>query len=215
LCRISEGNDPEQPATGQVAISTIAPFVIGLCATRVTVVIGEKYGWDTMPVLLVTWCVALGISATWLSRAVFRRTRMLVPFLAAMGVILLIWLWQRQAFIMFVPRSGLTYGYFLKPDAAKARFWTLTCPLRVGLTCLSICFIAALVSAWRAGFRFLSACIIPWWLTAFLIFSLLRCISTRKEMRRYGASTADLSGNRKLTRSYLINRLQAICSLFA
>jgi hypothetical protein len=35
-----------------------------------------------------------------------------------------------------------------------------------------ICFIAALFSAWRAGFRFLSACIIPWWLTTFLIFSL-------------------------------------------
>jgi hypothetical protein len=163
---------PEKPTTGQIALSTIVPFIMGLCATWVTMVIGEKYGWDTLPIVWGGWCVALGISASWLNRAVFRRTRMLVPFLAAIGVILLVWLWQRQAFTMFVPRSGLTYGYFLKPDGAKARFWTLTCPLRVGLACLFICFIAALFSAWRAGFRFLAACIIPWWLTAFLIFSL-------------------------------------------
>jgi hypothetical protein len=42
----------------------------------------------------------------------------------------------------------------------------------MGLSCLSICFIAALVSGWRAGFRRSLACMIPWWLTAFLIFAL-------------------------------------------
>jgi len=162
----------EKPTTAEIILSTIMPFIMGLCATSVTMVIGEKYGQGTTPIVLVGWCVALGISAIWLNRAVFRRTRMLVPFLAAIGVILLVWLWQKQAFAMFVPRSGLTYGYFLTPDGANAKFWTLTCPLRIGLTSLFICFIAALVSSWRAGFRFLSACMIPWWLTAFLIFSL-------------------------------------------
>jgi hypothetical protein len=83
--------------------------------------------------------------------------------------------WQRQAFTMLVPRSGLTYGFFLTPVGAKARFWVLTCPLRVGLTCLSICFIAALVSGWRVGTRSLLACMIPWWLTAFLITSGTSC----------------------------------------
>jgi hypothetical protein len=131
-----------------------------------------KYGWNTVPFVLVGWCVALGLFATWLDRVVFRRTKTLFPFLAAVVAILLVRLWQRQAFTMLIPPSGLTYGYFLKPEGTKARFWALTCPFRVGLTCLSICFIAALVSAWRAGFRSLLACIIPWWLTAFLIFSL-------------------------------------------
>ncbi len=163
---------PEKPATMQVALSTILPFVVGLCATQVTLVIGERYGRDTWPFVLVGWCVALGLSAAWLNRVVFRRTNTLLPFLAAVVAILLVWLWQRRAFTMLVPHSGLTYGYFLTPEGAKARFWTLTCPFRVGLACLSICFIAALVSAWRAGFRSLLACIIPWWLTAFLIFSL-------------------------------------------
>jgi hypothetical protein len=135
-------------------------------------VVGERYGSDTMPFVLVGWCVALGCSAFWLNRAGFHQTRTLFPFLAAVAVILLVWMWQRQAFTMLVPRSGLTYGYFLKSDGAKARFWTLTCPFRVGLTCLSICFIATLMSAWRAGFRRLLACVTPWWLTAFLVFSL-------------------------------------------
>jgi len=98
--------------------------------------------------------------------------KLLLDPMNAVLVILLIWLWQRQAFTMLVPHSGLTYAYFLTSQAAKAGFWTLTCPLRVGLTALTICFVAGLVSAWRAGFHGLLACIIPWWLSEFLIFSL-------------------------------------------
>jgi len=155
-----------------VALSTIVPFILGLGATRVTMVIGERYGWDRMPFVLVGWCLTLGISATWLNRAVFRQTKTLLPFLAAVVTILLVWVWQRHAFTMLVPRSGFTYGYFLKPEGAEAKFWTLTCPFRVGLTCLFVCLAATVVTAWRAGFRGLLACVIPWWLTTFLIFSL-------------------------------------------
>jgi hypothetical protein len=163
---------PTKPATIQIALSTIVPFIFGLFVTRGILFIGERYGMDTMPVVLVMSCVLLGLSAAWLNRVVFRRTKTLLPFLTAVVVIFLVWLWQRQAFTMLVPHSGLTYGYFLTPEGARAGFWTLTCPYRVGLTCLSICFIGALVSGWRAGFRGLLTCIIPWWLTAFLIFSL-------------------------------------------
>lgn len=164
--------NPEKPATMQVALSTIVPFVVGLCSTRVTMVIGERYGWDTMPFVLVGWCVVLGLSATWLNHAVFRRTKTLLPLLTAIVVILLTWSWQRHAFTILVPRSGLTWGYFLTPVGTKAGLWVLTYPFRMGLACLSVCFIAALVSGWRAGLRGLLACMIPWWLTAFLIFSL-------------------------------------------
>jgi hypothetical protein len=163
---------PEKTDKAQIALSTLVPFILGLSSTSVTMLIGERYGWDSMPFVLVGWCVALGMSAAWLNWAVFRQTRTLLPFLAAVVVILFVWLWQRQAFTMLVPHSGLTYGYFLTPEGARARFWALTCPFRVGLACLTICFIAALVSAWRAGYRSLLVCIIPWWLTAFLIFSL-------------------------------------------
>ncbi|HMK23521.1 MAG TPA: hypothetical protein VK466_14390 [Terriglobales bacterium] len=163
----------EKPATIQIVLSTIVPFILGLCATRVTMaIIGEQHGVDTAPFLLVGWCIALGASAAWLNWAVFRRIKMLLPFLLAVVVILLVWSSQRYAFTLLVPRSGLTYGYFLKPEGAKARFWTLTCPFRAGITGLLICFIAGVVSAWRAGFRALLVCVIPWWMTAFLIFSL-------------------------------------------
>jgi hypothetical protein len=162
----------EKPATRHVALSTIAPFVVGLCATRVTMVVGERYGMDTLPFVLVGWCVVLGISAGWLNQVVFGRTETLLPSLAGIVAILLIWSWQKLAFTRLVPSSGLTYGYFLTPIGATARFWVLTCPLRIGLTCLSACFIAALVSGWRVGRRGLLLCVIPWWLTAFLIFAL-------------------------------------------
>lgn len=155
-------NTLEKPNSLQIFLSTIVPFILGLCATRGTVVIGERYGWDTVPFLLVGWCIALGASAVWLNWAVFRRTKMLFPFLLAVVFVLLVWSWQRLAFTLLIPHSGLTYGYFLQPEGAKARFWTLTCPFWVGITGLTICFIAELVSTWRAGFRGLLACAIPW-----------------------------------------------------
>jgi hypothetical protein len=137
-----------------------------------TLIIGEQYGMGTVPCVLVAWCVLLLGSAAWLNQVLFHRSKTFLPFLAAIVAILLIWFWQRQAFTIFVPPSGLTYGYFLKPDGAKARFWVLDCPLWVGLACLAICCISALVSGWRTGARRSLACMIPWWLAAFLIFAL-------------------------------------------
>ena len=163
---------PERPATAQIALSTVFPFAVGLCATSGTMAIGEKLGWDTLPFILVGWCVVLFGSAAWLNWVVFRRTKTLLSFLAAILTILSIWLWQRHEFATLVPPSGLTYGYFLRPEGAKARFWVLTCPFWAGLTCLSVCFIAAMVLGWRTGARRSLMCIVPWWLTAFLIFAL-------------------------------------------
>lgn len=37
----------------QVALSAIAPFVVGGCATQVTMASGERYGRDTLPFVLV------------------------------------------------------------------------------------------------------------------------------------------------------------------
>ena len=162
----------KKQASMQVALVTIVPLVVGVFATWGTMVIGERYGRDAIPFVLVGWCVVLFASATWLNQVLFHGLKTFLPFMAAIVAILSIWLWQRQAFTMLIPRSGLTYGYFLKPDGAEARFWVLTCPFWVGLTCLSVCFITALVSGWRTGSRRSLACMIPWWLAAFLIFPL-------------------------------------------
>ena len=156
----------------QVALPTIAPLVLVVFATEATMVIGDQYGQSTVPFVLVGWCVVLLGFAAWLNQVLFGGVRTFLPFLAAIVVILSIWFWQRQAFTMLVPKAGLTYGYFLTPDGARARFWVLVCPFWVGLACLSVCCIVALVSWWRAGARSSLACMAPWWLATLLIFSL-------------------------------------------
>jgi len=156
----------------RVALATIVPLVVGVFATSGTMIIGERYGMDAVPFVLVGWCVVLFASAAWLNQILFCGLKTFLPFVAAIVTILSIWLWQRRAFTTLIPRSGLTYGYFLTPGEAGARFWVLTCPFCVGLACLSVCFVAALVSGWRAGGRRSLACMIPWWLAAFLVFAL-------------------------------------------
>ena len=156
----------------QVALATVVPLIVGVFATRATILVGERFGMDIVPFVLMGWCMVLFGSATWLNQVLFRGVKTLLPFAAAIVAILSIWLWQRQAFVSLVPRSGLTYGYFLKPDGAAARFWVLTCPFWVGLTCLSVCCVAALISGWHAGARRSLVCIVPWWLLAFLVFAL-------------------------------------------
>jgi len=108
----------------------------------------------------------------WLSKSLFESSKFSVPFLAAVAVILGIWLWQKLAFVRLVPASGLTYGFFLQPEGVRARFWVLTCPLWCGVICLSLLFLVAVVLWWRSGARALLLCMIPWWLAALLVFAL-------------------------------------------
>jgi len=162
----------KKPPALQVALPTIVPLVVTVFATEITMVIGDQYGGDTMPFVLVGWCVVLLGFAAWLNQVLFGRVRTFLPFLAAIVTILLIWFWQRQAFTVLVPKAGLTYGYFLTPGGAHARFWVLVCPFWVGLACLSVCCIVALVLWWRESARGSLACMVPWWLAAFVIFAL-------------------------------------------
>jgi hypothetical protein len=162
----------KKPSALQVALPTIAPLFVAVFATEVTMVIGDQYGQGAVPFVLVGWCVVLFGFAAWLNQVLFARVRTLLPFLAAIVIIPLIWFWQRQAFTALVPKAGLTYGYFLTPDGAHARLWVLVCPFWVGLACLSACCIVALVFWWRASARGSLACMFPWWLATLLIFSL-------------------------------------------
>jgi hypothetical protein len=147
----------KKPPALQIALPTIAPLVVAVFGPF-TVIIGN-------PFVLVGWCVVLLGFAAWLNQVLFGRLRTFLPFLAAVVTILLIWVWQRQAFTVLVPKAGLTYGHFLAPNGAHVRFW-------VGLACLSVCCIVALILWWRASARGSSACMVPWWLSAFVIFAL-------------------------------------------
>jgi hypothetical protein len=134
--------------------------------------IDERYGTGAVAFVLVGWCAVLLGSAAWLNHILFNQRKSFLPFLAALGVILSIWLWQKLAFTALVPHAELTYGFFLHPEGARAQFWVLVCPFGTGLACLSVCLIGALRIGWRAGARFSLACMIPWWLATFVLFVL-------------------------------------------
>jgi hypothetical protein len=162
----------KKPPASHVAPPTMASVVVVVFATQATLVIGDQYGQGAVPFVLLGWCVVLLGLAAWLNKVLFGSVRTFLPFLAAVVTILLVWFWQRQAFAVLVPKAGLTYGYFLTPDGARARFWVLVCPFWVGLACLSVCCIVALVLWWRASARGSLGYMVPWWLAALLIFSL-------------------------------------------
>jgi len=67
--------------------------------------------------------------------------------------------------------AATPYGYFLTPSGGHARFWILTCPFWVGITCMSICSIIAVVLGWHTGARRSFACMIPWWIAGLVIFA--------------------------------------------
>jgi hypothetical protein len=156
----------------EITLSTVAPLIVALFGTEITMILGDKYGHGALPFVLVGWCLVLLGFAAWLNHVLLDRVRTFLPFLSAIVTILLIWFWQRQAFTMLIPKEGLTYGYFLTPEGAHARFWVLVCPFWVGLACLSVCCIVALVLWWRESARGLLACMIPWWLAALVVFAL-------------------------------------------
>ena len=159
-------------ASGQVTLATLVPLIVGVMATPVTMTVAEGIGMEAIPVVLVIWCAVLLALAFWLNFVSFHGPKTFLPFVAAIVVVALVWLWQKLAFIMLVPHSGLTYGYFLRPEGARAQFWVLNCPFWIGLISLTLCLVAAIVSVWRAGGRSSLACMIPWWLTAYLVFAL-------------------------------------------
>lgn len=164
-------SNAKKPASMHVALAAIVPLIVGVFATELTALFSERYGTDAVPVVLVGWCALLFVSAVWLNRILLHDLKPFLPSLAAVVIILLVWLWQRIAFTRVVPRSGFTYGYFLTPNGVAARMWVLTYPFWVGLACLSICFVTALILAWRTAKHY-SLAVIPWWLMAFLIFAL-------------------------------------------
>ena len=165
----------KRPTLLNVAVPTIIPFFVGFYCIQGTMLFGERYGLNAVPRLLVGWCAVLCVSGAWLNHALFRRVKIRLPFVVtvvAIVAILPIWLWQRLAYKSLLPATGLRYGYFLTPEGAHAHLWTLTYPFWVGAACLTVCCVAALISGWRAGLRLSLLCLIPWWLSAMVIFSL-------------------------------------------
>ena len=160
--------DRSSRAAWQVGVPTAIPFVVMLYSAAGTFSVGDKGA----AVVLAASYALLFAAAVWLNRALFGRFRTFVPFAAALIIVLLVWLWQRQAFVALVPSRGLPYGYFLTAQGADARFWVLTGPYFVGVASLVLCCLGALVCWWRAGARLSLLCMFPWWLAMFVVFAL-------------------------------------------
>lgn len=152
----------------QVGVPTAIPFIVMLYSVAGAFKVGDKLG----AVVLAGSCALLFGAAAWLNRALFGRFRTFVPFATAVIVVLLVWLWQRQAFAALVPAGALPYGYFLTAQGAHARFWVLTGPYFVGVATLVLCCLVATVGWWRAGARLSLLCMFPWWLAVFVVFAL-------------------------------------------
>lgn len=162
----------KKPSTAQIALTTILPLILVVGSTTLTMLFIERYKIENAPVILVGWCLVLMATAFLLNRSVFESPKTFLPFLAAVLVILGIWLWQKIAFLRFVPTSGLSYGFFHRPDGTRAHFWVLACPFWVGVTCLSLLFLFAMILWWRSGARVILLSMIPWWLAAPVVFAL-------------------------------------------
>jgi hypothetical protein len=165
----------KRPTVQHVAVPTIIPFFVAFYCIEGTMLFGEHYGFDAVPRLLVGWCVVLFVTGAWLNRVLSRRAKIHLPVVAivvAIVAILSIWLWQRLAYKSLLPATGLRYGYFLTPEGGHAHLWVLTFPFWVGAVFLAVSCAAALISGWRVGLRLSLLCLIPWWLSALVIFSL-------------------------------------------
>jgi hypothetical protein len=165
----------KRSAALRIAVPTILPFLIGFYSMEGTMLFGERYGLHAVPWSLVGWCVLLLVSGTWLNYVLFKGVKKRLPYLAtvvAIVAILSIWLWQRLAYKSLIPATGLEYGYFLRQPGRHAHLWMLTYPFWMGAACLTGCCVAALISGWRMGLRLSLLCLMPWWLSAMVIFSL-------------------------------------------
>jgi len=81
-------NDPntesvEKKATAlRIAVPTIIPFFVAFYSIQGTILFGEHFGLNAVPRLLVGWCVVLLASGAWLTRVLFRRADIRLPFAA-------------------------------------------------------------------------------------------------------------------------------------
>jgi hypothetical protein len=89
--------------------------------------VGERFGWDTVPFILVAWYLILAASAVWLNRITFQNTNTLLPFLAAVVIIGLVV--AKAGF--HDARSTFRSHVRVFPDAKRHEGWVLDSDLSI------------------------------------------------------------------------------------
>lgn len=79
------------------------------------------------------------------------------------AVIVIIWVWQRLAYLIWVPNRFLTYGYFLTPSGERARVLVLQWPEAIGLILLAGSALVALYFCVRLRAHIFILPAMGWW----------------------------------------------------
>ena len=87
---------------------------------------------------------------------------------SSIALTLVVWAWQRAAYLLLIPGHFLTYGYFQQPEGAQARLLLLEGPLWAVSLFLGIAAITSITVAWRSGKRTVVVPLAGWWLTTFV-----------------------------------------------
>src|SRR5258708_34217009 len=78
---------PQKTSVQQVVLPTVTPLFVAIFAASVTLIIGDRYGLNALPFVLVPRCMVLIGSAPWLNRVVFNSVISFLPFVQAAGLI--------------------------------------------------------------------------------------------------------------------------------
>src|SRR5713101_2205647 len=132
---------------------------------------GPRAGAKASAVLGIAY-VGLAVFAVSIARLLFGKSSLSRIFSAAMGLVAIGWLWQRVAFLKFLPHDYLEYGFFVTPAGKWTRFMILELPLTSVVIALFVVLLAAVVVAWRRRARWSVAAIIAWWFALFVVFAL-------------------------------------------
>jgi hypothetical protein len=124
----------------------------------------------------LSWaCLAIGVAfvvlagaGTWLSRAWMLPLTIRRAMWITLLLVLVIWAWQRVAFVTLVPGRLLTYGFFLTPEGRHPRLMILEGPLWIGGISSVVAVMISCFASWKSGHRVLPISLATWWLAVYL-----------------------------------------------
>ncbi len=131
-----------------------------------SLVVGHAY------LALAVAMLALAMSALLLRNAFFPGLAVSNSFVAASGVVLAGWAWQRMAFNLLIPRRFLEYGYFLTEPGKRARHFVLELPGATVAVALTLLLLIAVICAWQQRARWSVVFMVLWWLVLIAVFGL-------------------------------------------
>jgi hypothetical protein len=161
-----------QPLWKRVAAGTSPILLLALlCVGLMWALMGPGADAKASALLGIAY-VVLAACAVAVARLLFVRSSLSRVFSAAIVLVAIGWLWQRIAFLKFLPHDFLEYGFFITPAGKRPRFLILELPLTSVAIALFVLLLVAVLVAWWGGARWSLSAIIAWWFVLFVVFAL-------------------------------------------